>query len=587
MRRTSLTKELRCLEDTYSIIPGMKVGSGVYGIVQKALLKTDSNTVRIEKIIANSVIQANSCATLSSALKDGGDIDVTTLPDQEVTFRGNRHRSPKMTPAVTPFSSSHNSPSSSGIFYKSADLSLGLQNDISSHSQAKALRLESRSLHHENSKSAVTRSQGFEPASFLSPIAWASDKKDAGEVQSNDFQPVALTDSAVSVRSSSSQSSSSKAPNLRASFAEQFFAVKHLFPQREGKFGIVTGLQTLRELKWLRELGNHRNVTRLVDVFVTPTPPCRISLVYEFCDHDLRKLILVHRKANKGMPHRMVKSILLQILKGIAHLHNNWIVHRDLKPPNILVTTQGCVKVADFGFARSLRSPPRSLYAVEKEVVTLWYRSPELLLGTKHHNFKVDIWSIGCILGEMLNSYELFPGRPDSEAKTRSERFEASQLEKIFRTLGFDERRCGILRHLDKWDRFKNEVVSKGGFPTGSTLRQVIAAPPDSLSNSNGVRRGLMNILSGMLEPDPQRRITANEALSKESEYWDQSPHPSEDVFFNTQWQYAKVRLKTMTNEEIERLRSAQLRKGKRSISQTNGKRSMATTRKKKRRSSK
>ena len=261
------------------------------------------------------------------------------------------------------------------------------------------------------------------------------------------------------------------------------------------------------------------------------------------------------------MPHRMVKSVFMQLLQGVQHLHENWIVHRDLKPPNILVTTQGCVKVADFGFARSLRNPPRSLYAVEREVVTLWYRAPELLLGARHYNFGIDIWSVGCILGEMLNSHELFPGRPDTQAKKRSERFEVSQLEKIFRTLGFDERRCGQLRHLEKWDRFKNEVVPRGGFPTGSTLKQVVATPRDK-NHTNSGGRELMEILSGMLELDPARRITAEDALSRETAYWSQSPRPTQDVFYNTQWQYAKVRLKKMTAEELERLYGEQEKKG-------------------------
>jgi cyclin-dependent kinase 8/11 len=372
------------------------------------------------------------------------------------------------------------------------------------------------------------------------------------------FQPVALPP----LSRSSSLTSSLAAPPSSLSHSSSWeptptrlcFAVKHIFPQREGKNNaIVTGLQTLREVKWLRELDSHPNVTRLVDLFIMPPPANRMSLVYEFCDHDLRKLILVHRKANVPMPHRMVKSMLMQLLQGVQYLHENWIVHRDLKPPNILVTTQGCVKVADFGFARSLRDPPRSLYALEPEVVTLWYRSPELLLGARHYNFAVDIWSVGCILGEMLNSHELFPGRPDAQAKKRSERFEASQLEKIFRMLGFDERRCGKLRHLEKWERFKMEVVTKGGFPTGSTLKQVVATPRDNKHTNSGGRE-LMDMLTGMLALDPERRITAENALSRETAYWGQSPRPSRDVFYNTQWQYAKVRLKKMTEEEIERL---------------------------------
>merc|ERR1719383_1333264 len=126
--------------------------------------------------------------------------------------------------------------------------------------------------------------------------------------------------------------------------------------------------------------------------------------------------------SNTGLPEPLVKSYLRQLLEGIAYCHKHRVLHRDLKPQNLLIDSTGGIKLADFGLARAFGLPVRTY---THEVVTLWYRAPEILLGSKFYSTSVDTWSIGCIFAEMLSRRPLFPG--DSEI---------DQLFRIFRSLG-------------------------------------------------------------------------------------------------------------------------------------------------------
>jgi len=113
---------------------------------------------------------------------------------------------------------------------------------------------------------------------------------------------------------------------------------------------------------------------------------------------------------NDNLNEDLIKSYTKQLLQGLSYLHSHRILHRDLKPQNILIDREGHIKLADFGLSRSFLLPLR---AYTHEVVTLWYRAPELLLGSKMYGPSVDIWSFACIMAEMITKKPLFPG--DSE----------------------------------------------------------------------------------------------------------------------------------------------------------------------------
>jgi serine/threonine protein kinase len=147
----------------------------------------------------------------------------------------------------------------------------------------------------------------------------------------------------------------------------------------------------IREISLLKEL-KHANIVRLFDVIHTEK---KLTLVFEFIDTDLKKFL----DANNGdLDVPTIKSLLLQLLKGIAYCHEHRVLHRDLKPQNLLINKKCELKLADFGLARAFGIPVRSY---SHEVVTLWYRAPDVLLGSRNYSTSIDIWSIGCILAEM------------------------------------------------------------------------------------------------------------------------------------------------------------------------------------------
>lgn len=233
---------------------------------------------------------------------------------------------------------------------------------------------------------------------------------------------------------------------------------------------------SLREIGLLKDL-NHPNVLRLLDVQI-----CHKSLylVFEHLDLDLKKLLERHKK---GLPPQLVKLYMWQLLQGLAYCHARRVLHRDLKLQNLLVDKKGNIKLADFGLARSIGLPIRTY---THEVVTLWYRSPELLLKTLHYGPSVDLWSLGCIFAEILTNKTLFPG--DSEI---------DQIYRIFRTLGTPDE---II-----WPGFKDmpEYRCFARFKARGVENYIGNSDPSAV-----------DLLSKLLTYDPAQRISAKQALT-------------------------------------------------------------------------
>ena len=170
----------------------------------------------------------------------------------------------------------------------------------------------------------------------------------------------------------------------------------------------------LREISILREL-KHPNIVELKDVVCAEN---KLYLLFEYLDIDLKKY-LESLNENVMLEPERIKSFLFQILEAIAYCHSKKIIHRDVKPQNLLLDQYGKIKLADFGLARAFSIPIRPY---TKEVLTLWYRAPEILLGSVEYSTPVDIWSIGCIFAELYLKRPLFQGE-----------YEMDQVMKIFR----------------------------------------------------------------------------------------------------------------------------------------------------------
>lgn len=184
--------------------------------------------------------------------------------------------------------------------------------------------------------------------------------------------------------------------------SNKLFAIKKIRLQvdEEG-----TPSTAIREISLLMEL-NHVNIVKLVDVIHTNT---KLTLVFEYLDTDLKKLMTLKENV---LNESTIKSFLYQLLRGVHYIHKKKILHRDLKPQNLLISEENILKIADFGLARSFSVSSKNY---THEVITLWYRPPDVLIGCKNYDINIDMWSIGCIFVEMLLGYPIFSGSSEAE----------------------------------------------------------------------------------------------------------------------------------------------------------------------------
>nr|XP_035933628.1 cyclin-dependent kinase 18 isoform X1 [Halichoerus grypus] len=171
----------------------------------------------------------------------------------------------------------------------------------------------------------------------------------------------------------------------------------------------------IREVSLLKNL-KHANIVTLHDLIHTERS---LTLVFEYLDSDLKQYL---DHCGNLMSMHNVKIFMFQLLRGLAYCHRRKILHRDLKPQNLLISERGELKLADFGLARA-KSVPTKTYS--NEVVTLWYRPPDVLLGSTEYSTPIDMWGVGCIHYEMATGRPLFPGSTVKE-----------ELHLIFRLLG-------------------------------------------------------------------------------------------------------------------------------------------------------
>lgn len=250
---------------------------------------------------------------------------------------------------------------------------------------------------------------------------------------------------------------------------------------------------TLREVSILRSLDSPY-VVKLEEVVHTEarSGPPLLYLVFEFLDHDLKQFMSTKYGKGVGIEPQLAKHFTFQILLGLKYCHGNSIMHRDLKPQNLLVDLKTkTIKLADFGLGRVF-SLPVAKYT--HEVVTLWYRAPEILLGSKCYSTGVDTWSVGCILAEMIIGRPLFCGESEIE-----------QLLAIFRVLGTPT--------PESWPK-ASELRDWHDYPMWKTQDLTTAFPALAPLGTEGIE-----LLSGMLQLDPSRRISSIDALK--SPYFD------------------------------------------------------------------
>ena len=232
---------------------------------------------------------------------------------------------------------------------------------------------------------------------------------------------------------------------------------------------------SIREISVLADL-NHPNIVALKEVMNSSNS---LTMVLEYLDKDLRR----YMAAQKSLSPMLIKSYAYQILSGLCYCHCNGFIHRDMKPANLLLNRAGFIKICDFGLARPISIPMRSY---TKEVVTLWYRAPEILLDAPKYDISIDIWSVACIIVEMINEAPLFSG--DSEI---------DQLFQIFKMLGTPTE--------SDWEgvtSFPNYSKDFPAFPKMDMGKIVNTTDPLAL-----------DLIEKMLKYDPAQRITAREAL--------------------------------------------------------------------------
>ena len=305
-------------------------------------------------------------------------------------------------------------------------------------------------------------------------------------------------------------------------------ALKRCLPHHEASDGFPQ--TTLREITILRELAlyDHPGIVKLKDVAVSSSRS-GVFLVFEYCEHDLANLIdRYYAKHSRSIfTEAQAKQLSIQLLSAIDFLHSRHLIHRDIKLSNILYNRHGRLRLADFGLCRRIgqlsnggddgagdriesigrrrsasklpKSSARDPNNLTPKVVSLWYRPPELLLGSDLYDTSVDTWGAGCCIAELLD------GRPLVNGKS-----EMDQINKLFRLIGPPDGQSSTGPNswpdLAEMPLVKNDTVLVSHQGSHRTARGL-------LDRFGHLKASGIHLLTNLLRYDRKRRWTAKEAL--------------------------------------------------------------------------
>lgn len=247
----------------------------------------------------------------------------------------------------------------------------------------------------------------------------------------------------------------------------------------------VDAQRTFREVMLLQELNGHENIIRLLNV-IKAENNMDLYLIFEYMETDLYNVI----KANLLQDvHK--RFIIYQMLKAIKFIHSADIIHRDLKPSNIFINSDCQIKIGDFGLARTLSGSGKSSAPIVTDyVATRWYRAPEMLLGSKCYSKAIDMWSVGCILVELMYGHALFPGQSTKD-----------QIMLVLQVTGLpDKDSYNIIKEKYKLDAEYYHL------PDNIKKRSLRAYMPNA-------EKDCYDLVTKLLSFDPDKRLTVEEAL--------------------------------------------------------------------------
>jgi len=284
---------------------------------------------------------------------------------------------------------------------------------------------------------------------------------------------------------------------VRDKESNEILALKKIF----GAFQNATDAQrTFREIIFLQELSEHENIITLLDVMKADNDK-DIYLIFEYMETDLHAVI----RANI-LEDIHKRFIIYQLLKAIKYMHSGQVLHRDMKPSNLLLNSECLVKVADFGLARSINAlkDEARQQVLTDYVATRWYRAPEILLGSTTYTKGVDMWSVGCILGELLGGKPMFPGTSTT-----------NQIDRILEVTGRPSK--------EDIESIQSEFAAQmlENLPDPPAPRTLENIYPNADSDS-------IDMLQKLLMFNPDKRMTAEEAL--EHPYVAQFHAPEEEI---------------------------------------------------------